>query len=132
MLVLIFFCEELYGGMLMRQKKQTPLSAILALFILVIVLPACDSPGTQNTGNGTPAVVIPTVAAKELGASYAYISNNQLWVAARGASARQITHFDESTTPDVFWHTPTWSADERHLAAIVDAQPAGEGGGGCP
>lgn len=96
--------------------------------------------GTPDTGSGTPAV-IPTVQATQpvvnaapttAGKFYTYVRKNQLWVALNGAAPMQITNFDYTKTPDVFWHQPIWSPQDRFIALIMNASPVGLGGGGCP
>ena len=55
--------------------------------------------GTPDRGDGTPAVMpTPTLTvvkapASATGASYAFVRQNQLWLALNGASPVQITHF---------------------------------------
>ncbi len=55
--------------------------------------------GTPDHGNGTPAV-IPTPTQTVLkappaatGATYAFVRQNQLWLALNGADPAQVTHF---------------------------------------
>lgn len=94
--------------------------------------------GTPDRGDGTPAVM-PTPAltvvkapASATGASYAFVRQNQLWLAMNSASPVQITHFVYGNTPDVFWHKPLWSPGDHYMAFILAAKPVGQGGGGCP
>src|SRR5258708_171129 len=113
------------------------ISIFLSLSLALLALSSCSLlPGSRsNIGNGTPAVIItpaPTAASNERGTNYAYITSNQLWVVNNGAAPRQISHFDNSAAPDVYWHPPVWSANKQYLATIVSAQPASQGGGGCP
>lgn len=97
--------------------------------------------GTPDTGNGTPAVIpspsptsqaMPTAPTGVFGTFYAYVFQNQLWAAVNGAKPAQATAFNYQGLPDVSWHQPVWSPDNRHLAFIMNARPAGQGGGGCP
>jgi hypothetical protein len=60
------------------------------------------------------------------------VRNNQLWVALRGAQPAQATTFQYANLPDVSWHQPLWSPGDTSLAFIMNARPAGQGGGGCP
>jgi hypothetical protein len=66
------------------------------------------------------------------GAFYAFVRKSQLWVALGGASPVQVTNFDYTNVPNVFWHQPIWSPDDHFIAAIMNAVPFGLGGGGCP
>ncbi len=94
--------------------------------------------GTPDHGNGTPAVIpTPTQTVLKapptaMGATYAFVRQNQLWLALNGASPVQMTHFVYGNTPDVFWHEPLWSPGDRYIAFILAARPVGQGGGGCP
>lgn len=97
--------------------------------------------GTPDHGNGTLAVIstaspssqpVLTAPPTALGASYAFVRKNQLWVALNNAKPVQITHFDYTNLPDAFWHQPLWSSDDHFIAFIMNARPAGQGGGGCP
>lgn len=94
--------------------------------------------GTPDLGDGTPAVMpTPTqtvlkAPASTLGNNYAFVRQNQLWLALNGASPVQITHFVYANTPDVFWHEPLWSPGDHYIAFILAAKPIGQGGGGCP
>ena len=122
---------------------------IVACFLLLsaVVLASCGSgvgtipSGTPDHGNGTPAVIpspssthppIVTAPPSEVGATYAYVHANQLWIALHGAQPVQVTSFNVSGLPDVSWHQPVWSPDDHFLAFILNARPAGQGGGGCP
>jgi hypothetical protein len=113
---------------------------LLGLILVCAGLASCASlfAGVrQDTGSGTPALLstatsLPTVPAGERGSTYAYIAGNQLWIVLSGVAPQKITSFDDSATPNVYWHTPAWSPDDHYLAVIVSAQPANEGGGGCP
>lgn len=128
--------------------KHTRLLHILPLMLLLSLLSACGintvgtiPRGTPDTGNGTPAV-LPTVTAttpalqaapaNTTGAFYAFVRNSQLWVAMQGKQAAQMTNFNYTNTPEVFWHEPLWSADDHFIAFIMNAVPMGLGGGGCP
>ncbi|SRR5579875_79004 len=128
----------------MRVRFHTPLICC-ALMLVLLGLASCGSNrigtiprGTPDTGDGTPAV-IPTPTQTVLkappsatGDSYAFVRQNQLWLALNGASPVQVTHFVYNNTPDVFWHEPLWSPGDHYLAFIVAAKPVGQGGGGCP
>ncbi len=120
----------------------------ISLLLLLVLVSACSiAPvgtiprGTPDTGNGTPAV-LPTATANtqaiapapsnSMGASYAFVRDEQLWVALNGASPLQITNFNYTNRPNVFWHQPLWSPGDHYLAFIMDAVPMGLGGGGCP
>ena len=129
----------------MRIQKLVVLSLLL---IVAIVLASCGGSGigaipsgTPDHGNGTPAViptstssagVVPTAPPSALGTSYAFVRKNQLWVAHNGTKPLQVTHFDYTNTPEIFWHLPSWSPDDHFIAFIMNARPAGQGGGGCP
>ena len=97
--------------------------------------------GTPDVGNGTPAIIpkihpTPPLAQKArvdaTGSTYAFVKNHQLIVALHGKSARQITNFNFSDLPNVFWQTPMWSQGDHFLAFIMNARRSGLGGGGCP
>jgi len=60
------------------------------------------------------------------------VRQNQLWVASNNGKPAQVTHFNYSTLPVVFWQTPLWSQGDNYVAVIMNAQVAGLGGGGCP
>jgi hypothetical protein len=129
-------------------RNQKPLVFCLLFVVVVMMLASCGGSGmgaipsgTPDHGDGTPAVIptltsspqaVVTAASGTLGTSYAFVRKNQLWVARNGAKLAQITHFNFTSTPDVFWHLPAWSPDDHFIAFIVNAQPAGQGGGGCP
>jgi hypothetical protein len=128
-------------------RNQKPMVLCL-LFMVAMVLASCGGSGigaipsgTPDHGDGTPAVIpthasspqaVVTAPSSALGTSYAFVRKNQLWVARNGGKPAQITHVDFTHTPDVFWHLPAWSPDDRFIAFILNAQPAGQGGGGCP
>jgi hypothetical protein len=116
------------------------------ILMIVMLFSACSTAkvgtipqGTPDIGSGTPAV-IPTPGppaarpadAQAFGAFYAFVRKKQLWVALNRAHPVQVTNFDYSRDPNVFWHRPLWSPGDRHIAFIMDAQPVGLGGGGCP
>lgn len=128
-------------------KQAMRIAFLFFLTILTIVLAACSTSrvgtvpsGTPDQGNGTPAVlatapVQPSVSAAPsgmVGASYAFVRQNQLWVASKNAKPVQVTHFNYDSLPVVFWHTPLWSPGDASIAVIMNAQVAGLGGGGCP
>jgi len=73
-----------------------------------------------------------TAPSTATGNFYAFVRDNQLWVAQNGANPVQATHFDYTNLPNVFWHQPLWSPGDHFIAFIMNAQPAGLGGGGCP
>ena len=132
----------------MHNHTRTFVYGIL-LMSLLIVLSSC-SPfqkvgtiprGTPDVGNGTPAIVpkihsTPPPAQKApvdaTGSTYAFVRNHQLMVALHGKSARQVTNFNFSDLPNVFWQTPIWSQGDHFLAFIMNARKSGLGGGGCP
>lgn len=121
---------------------------VLAVLLIGVIFTSCAASGvgtipsgTPSLGNGTLAVIpsptptkqiIPVASPSALGSTYAFVRNNQLWVAVRGAKAAQVTSFDFTTVPDVSWHQPAWSPGDGFLAFIMNARPAGLGGGGCP
>lgn len=131
----------------MRINHRLP-TISLAVLAASLLLSACSASGagtipsgTPDVGNGTPAVIpspSPTAQHIEqappavLGAAYAFVRNNQLWVALRGRQPAQATSLDFTNLPDVSWHMPAWSPGDRYIAFILNARPAGEGGGGCP
>ncbi len=97
--------------------------------------------GTPSLGNGTLAVipspsptlqVIQSASPTALHATNAFVRNNQLWVALHGGKAVQATSYNYANLPDVSWHQPAWSPGDHSLAFIMNARPAGQGGGGCP
>ncbi len=120
----------------------------IPLLLLTLLISGCGISfvgtvprGTPDTGNGTPAVlftpsvntqVISPAPSKTIGLSYAFVRKNQLWIAYNGASPVQVTHFDYTNMPNVFWHQPLWSPGDHYLAFIMNAVPMGLGGGGCP
>jgi hypothetical protein len=128
--------------------RRSMLSTIwLPLLVLAFLVSGCGVTvtgtiprGTPDTGDGTPSVLstataapsLPMASADVAGANYAFVRDNQLWVALNRAAPRQVTHFDYSTQPEVFWHQPLWSPGDHFLAFITDAVPTGLGGGGCP
>lgn len=96
--------------------------------------------GTPDTGSGTPAI-LPTPQATQpvvnaapatAGKFYTFVRKKQLWVALNGTQPVQMTNFDYTKTPDVFWHQPVWSPGDRYISLIMNANPVGLGGGGCP
>ena len=131
--------------MRIRQCRFIPLLVLLAAGL---VLTSCSTPGagtipngTPDQGNGTPAVIASPGATEEhiqpaslaaLGTTYAFVRNHQLWFALHGRQPVQATSFQYANLPDVSWHTPLWSPGDRYIAFIMNARPAGQGGGGCP
>lgn len=127
-------------------KRFHKLLIFLSLFTACILLASCGNSGigtipsgTPDLGNGTPAVMssptpqaVGTALPGATGSSYAFVRKNQLWVALNGASPVQVTHFDFTNLPDVFWHLPLWSPNDHFIAFILNARPVGLGGGGCP
>ena len=97
--------------------------------------------GTPDIGNGTPAVM-PTVRAtlpavekapaSEIGSTYAFVRNQQLMLGLQNKSARQVTNFNYTDLPNIFWQAPIWSQGDHFLAFIMSARQSGLGGGGCP
>jgi len=132
----------------MRNNRFHTILIILAILPVSILFVSCAGSGigtipggTPSLGNGTLAVipspsptkqVIPAASPSALSGTYAFVRDNQLWVALRGAKAVQVTSFDFTAVPDVSWHQPTWSPGDGFLAFIMNARPAGQGGGGCP
>ena len=118
------------------------------LLLYMFLLSACGQSGvgaipsgTPDHGSGTPAVLLTSTSAAQsvssapvstLGSSYAFVRNDQLWVALHGSQPVQMTHFDYSKSPLVFWHQPIWSSSDAYIASITIAAPNGIGGGGCP
>ncbi len=132
----------------MRKSTYTVVYSALLLSLL-LVLSSCGPfqkvgtipRGTPDTGNGTPAIVpkiyTPPPPAQKAsvdatGSTYAFVRNHQLMVALNGRSARQVTNFNFSNLPNVFWQTPIWSQNDHFLAFIMNAHKSGLGGGGCP
>ena len=130
------------------QRRFQRLMGLCSLVCLLIVLAACGSStvgtipsGTPDHGNGTPAV-IPTPSSSSqvvssapptaVGKFYAFVRDNQLWVAQNVASPVEVTHFDYTNLPNVFWHQPLWSPGDHFIAFIMNALGSGLGGGGCP
>ncbi|GAC1568347.1 MAG: hypothetical protein NVS3B14_17270 [Ktedonobacteraceae bacterium] len=125
-------------------KEMISIAILLATFMLV----SCGSSGvgtvpsgTPSLGNGTLAIIpppsptsrpIPSAQPSALKATYAFVRNNQLWLALQGEKAVQATSFDYANLPNVSWRQPVWSPGDRYLAFIMNARPAGQGGGGCP
>lgn len=121
---------------------------LLALLVACVALASCSASGvgtipsgTPDLGNGTPAIIpsssptarpIATAPISMLGATYAFVRDNQLWLALSGGQPAQATKFQYTNLPDVSWHPPLWSPGETSLAFIMNARPAGQGGGGCP
>jgi len=136
------------GRNIFKHVQMNKLLFILLLLLALLLLSSCGfssvgtiPSGTPDRGNGTPAVVptaklspqpVLTAPPTATGAFYAFVRKNQLWVAVNGAKPEQVTHFDYTNLPDVFWHQPAWSSDHRSLAFIMTARPVGQGGGGCP
>src|SRR5258708_34679684 len=133
----------------MLKRSQVPMFILMLISVLSLVS-ACGiwtssvgyiPRGTPDHGNGTPAVVstislyphpVHTVSVSTMGANYAFVRKNQLWVALNGANPLQVTNFNYTNIPNVFWHQPVWSPGDHLLAFIMNAHPAGLGGGGCP
>ena len=128
-------------------KRAISVALLSLLSILAFLFVACSPArvgtvpsGTPDHGDGTPAVgavapVQPSVSAAPsgtTGTSYAFVRQNQLWVASNGAKPEQVSNFNYSTLPVAFWHTPLWSPGDGYVAIIMNAQVAGLGGGGCP
>lgn len=132
----------------MRSNRFHKLLMLLAILPVSLIFASCAASGvgtipsgTPSLGNGTLAVipspdptkeVIPAASPAALSGAYAFVRNNQLWVALRGAKAAQVTSFDFNGVPDVSWHQPVWLPGDGLLAFIMNARPAGQGGGGCP
>src|SRR5690348_11297988 len=132
----------------MRSKHLHILLIVVAILLAGVIFTSCAGAGvgtipsgTPSLGNGTLAVipspsptrqVIPAASPSALGGTYASVRNSQLWVALRGAKAVQVTSFDFTGVPDISWHMPAWSPGDGFLAFIMNARPAGQGGGGCP
>jgi hypothetical protein len=131
----------------MSNNRFHKLLALMAILPVSFIVASCASgvgtipSGTPSLGSGTPAVipspsptkqVVPSASPATLSGTYAFVRNNQLWVALSGAQAEQVTSFDFGSLPDVSWHLPAWSPGDHFLAFIMNARPAGQGGGGCP
>ena len=130
------------------QRRFHELVGIISLLSVLIFLAACGSSGvgtipsgTPDHGNGTPAVIptpspgsqgVSNAPSSAMGRFYAFVRGNQLWVAQNGASPVEVTHFDYTNLPNVFWHQPLWSPGDHFMAFILNALGAGLGGGGCP
>ncbi len=129
-------------------KKIVGIVVLPFLLSLLFLLSSCGQSGvgaipsgTPDHGSGTPAVLptstssaqnVSAAPAGTLGSSYAFVRKDQLWVALHGAQPSQMTHFDYTKYPLVFWHQPLWSSDDAYIASITTAVPNGVGGGGCP
>ena len=129
-------------------SKRTMSVALLSLLSAFVFLFSACSPsrvgtiprGTPDHGDGTPAVITtvpvqPSVSVAPfgtMGTSYAFVRQNQLWIASNNAKPVEVTNFNYSSLPVVFWHTPLWSPGDAYVAVIMNAQVAGLGGGGCP
>jgi hypothetical protein len=127
-------------------KRSRKLRLFLFLPAILMLFASCGKPGvgtipsgTPNVGDGTPAVIPATPLPSILTASiaiagnyYAFVRENQLWVAANGAKPAQVSQFHYNQLPDVFWHLPQWSPNDQYIAFIMAARPIGQGGGGCP
>ena len=132
----------------MRSNRFHILLIVGAIILAGVIFVSCAASGvgtipsgTPSLGNGTLAVipspsptkqVIPVASPEALSGTYVFVRDNQLWVALRGAKAVQVTSFDFTGVPDVSWHMPVWSPGDGFLAFIMNARPAGQGGGGCP
>lgn len=130
------------------QRRLLKLVLLSLLAWMLIFLASCGfsgvgtiPSGTPDRGNGTPAVIptpspspqtVLTAPSTAMGNFYAFVRDNQLWVALNGANPVQATHFDYTNLPNVFWHQPLWSPGDHFIAFIMNALPAGLGGGGCP
>ncbi len=131
----------------MQRRFGTP--ALCSLLVLVVIfLSSCGISrvgtiprGTPDTGNGTLAViptgspdplVVPPAPANATGAFYSFVRANQLWVTLNGTKPVQVTNFDFTSVPNVFWYRPVWSKGDHYIAFIMAARPMGLGGGGCP
>jgi hypothetical protein len=127
-------------------KQYGKLLLFIALPVILVLLASCGKPGvgtipsgTPNVGDGTPAVIPTTpqpavldVSAAIAGKDYAFVRENQLWVATNGSKPVQVTQFNYAQLPDAFWHLPQWSSNDKYIAFIMAARPIGQGGGGCP
>lgn len=64
----------------------------------------------QPTPTATPVVV-------GLDKDYAFVRNNQVWIALNGAAPVQATHFTQvQSTSNVFWSQPLWFDNDHFLA----------------
>ena len=93
-------------------KKIVGMAVFPFLLSLLFLLSACGQSGvgaipsgTPDHGSGTPAVLPTTTSSAQnmssasvstLGSSYAFVRQDQLWVAIHGAPPVQMTHFDYS------------------------------------
>ncbi|HLQ10526.1 MAG TPA: hypothetical protein VK134_02915, partial [Ktedonobacteraceae bacterium] len=93
----------------MSNHHSRPFIGITILFA-AMALASCGSSGvgtipsgTPSLGNGTLAVIpspsptrqgIPSASPAALDGTYAYVRNNQLWLALHGAKPVQATSFD--------------------------------------
>ena len=132
----------------MMSNRYFKLLVFITMLFVVGTLASCGGSGvgaipsgTPSLGNGTLAVIpspsstkqgIPSASPVALSGTYAFVRNNQLWLAFHGAKPAQATSFDYSNVPDVSWHQPLWSPGDGSVALIMNARPAGQGGGGCP
>ena len=79
----------------------------------------------QPTPTATPIVV-------GLGKDYAFVRNNQVWIALNGAALVQATHFTQViTTTNVFWSQPLWFDNDHFLVFTLNVIDSGIGGAGC-
>ncbi len=131
----------------MRRRLCTTVCLPL-LFAVAVFLSSCGTSGmgtvprgTPDRGNGTPAVLptttpdlssVASAPANATGPTYAFVRKNQLWIALHGSRAAQVTNFDYSKVPAVFWNLPVWSPGDHYLAFVMNAYAGGLGGGGCP
>ncbi|GAC1389055.1 MAG: hypothetical protein NVS4B11_06600 [Ktedonobacteraceae bacterium] len=129
-------------------KKIAGIALFPFLLSLLVLFSACGATkvgtipsGTPDHGSGTSAVLATTTSSAQnvssapagtLGSAYAFVRKDQLWVALHSAKPAQVTNFDYSNSPTVFWHQPLWSSDDAYIALITTAGPTGLGGGGCP
>src|SRR5437016_12818245 len=105
------------GDASMSKRLQT-ICVSLCLLLVAWLLASCSvskvgtiPSGTPDHGNGTPAVIptpdpSPVMAAppSTKGAFYAFVRQNQLWVAVNGTSPAQVTNFDYKSTPNFLRH----------------------------
>lgn len=115
------------------------LSSGLFVVLLCSLLAACGSfsgkgtipQGTPDRGNGTPAIA--SAPTSTLGSFYAFVRSNQLMVALNGQAPQQMTDFDYTQLPNIFWQPPAWSpSGHGYVAFVMHALGSGIGGGGCP